>query len=165
MLLIVSAATTSFKKIKANNGIYLLIDKSDYELSVYDGDNNWLVTYPCVFGNKDQGDKLEEGDRRTPEGTYHIVIKKTHPKWDKFLGLDYPTAGDIQKFNSRKAKGTIPQDAKIGGSIGIHGTWPHEEYAIDLYRNWTEGCISTKNEYMDELYKKVPIGTTVIIRK
>ena len=30
--------------------VYIIIDKSDYELSVYD-DKGWYATYPVVFGN------------------------------------------------------------------------------------------------------------------
>jgi len=165
LFLFIIIFNTSFKFPHAKTGFYLVIDKSDYEISVFDLDNNWLVTYPCVFGIKDNDDKLFEGDRKTPEGTFHIVIKKEHCKWKKYLGLDYPTAISIQKFNERKAQGLIPQNAKIGGSIGIHGVWPHEDFAIDQFQNWTEGCVSTKNEYIDELYKTIPLGTKVIIQK
>jgi len=156
---------TSFKVEIKGLGYFVLIDKSDYELRLYDANNNWLGTYPVVFGNKDLGDKMEEGDRRTPEGTYYIIQKKVHPKWDKFLGIDFPNQQDIEKFNDRKARGIIEPNAKIGGAIGIHGTWPHEDFAIDQYQNWTEGCISTKNEYIEELFKKLPIGTKVIIQR
>ena len=61
----------------------------------------------------------------------------------------------------RKAKGLIPRNAKIGGGIAIHGTWPHDDMAVDLYQNWTNGCISLKNEDVDELYDMLPVGTTV----
>lgn len=79
--------------------------------------------------------------------------------------LDYPTAESYEKFKQRKAAGLIPQNAQIGGGVGIHGTWPHEEFAVDRYQNWTEGCISMKNEDIDELFKMIPPGTKVIIRK
>ncbi len=70
--------------------------------------------------------------------------------------LDYPTRSDYDKFNARKANGLIPKNAKIGGGIGIHGTWNHDEIAVDLYQNWTNGCISLKREDVDELYDLVP---------
>ncbi len=166
LLVILLAATTSFKKFGAGkDDYYVIVDKSDYELSVYDANDNWLVTYPVVFGSKDNGDKLVEGDRKTPEGTFHIVAKRPHVKWDRFMALDYPTEESYQKFNERKAQGIIPQNAKIGGSIGIHGTWPHEEFAVDLFQNWTMGCVSTKNEYIDKLFSVLPVGTKVTIRK
>ena len=160
------SATTSFRSAKSSaEDYYIVITKSRYEMTLYDANNIWLVTYPVVFGSKDLGDKMMAGDRKTPEGTYHIINKRPHPKWDHFLSLDYPTQEDYQKFNERKAEGAIPQTAKIGGAIGIHGTWPHEDFAIDQYQNWTEGCISTKNEYIQELFQKVPVGTKVIIKR
>ncbi len=158
--------TTSFRAPEAGaDDYYIVITKSRYEMTLYNANGTWLITYPVVFGSKDMGDKMMAGDRKTPEGTYHITSKRPHPKWDDFLALDYPTQEDYEKFNERKAEGLIPQNAKIGGAIGIHGTWPHEDFAIDQYQNWTMGCVSTKNEYIEELFAKVPVGTKVIIKR
>ena len=165
LLIILSICTSSFHKPKYETGIYLIVDKSKYEMREYDADDNWLVTYPCVFGSDDQSDKMTEGDRRTPEGIYHVILKKVHPKWDKYLGLDYPNAEDITKFNDRKARGLIPTNARIGGDIGIHGTWPKQDFVVDYLQNWTNGCVCTKNEYIDEIFKNVPVGTKVIIKR
>ena len=144
--------------------LYLIVDKSDYELKVYDEDG-WYATYPVVFGNKDLSDKLIEGDRRTPEGTFKILSKKPHQKWHKMFMLDYPTPESWAKFKDRKAKGIIPQSAKIGGGIAIHGTWPHDELVVDDFTNWTNGCVALKNEDLDELDGIVDIGTKVIIQR
>jgi murein L,D-transpeptidase YafK len=144
--------------------LYLIVDKSDYELKVYD-EEGWYATYPVVFGNKDLSDKLIEGDRRTPEGTFKILSKKPHQKWHKMFMLDYPTAESWAKFKERKAKGIIPQSAKIGGGIAIHGTWPHDELVVDDFTNWTNGCVALKNEDLDELDGIVDIGTKVIIQR
>src|SRR5436190_1795309 len=110
-------------------------------------------------------DKMEAGDRKTPEGLYTLVSKRIDKRWDRFLALDYPTQADYSKFVYRKQHGLIPQGAKIGAGIGIHGVWPHEDYTIDQYQNWTEGCISMKNKDVEELYSLVPVGTKVFIRK
>jgi murein L,D-transpeptidase YafK len=144
--------------------ISIVIDKSDYELSVYD-DKGWYATYPVVFGNNSLGDKKMQGDKNTPEGKFTITSKRVHEKWCRFLSLDYPTADDIEKFNKRKAKGEIPPNASIGGGIGIHGTWPHEDFVVDRYKNWTLGCISMKNEHVMELYAFTVVGTKVTIKK
>lgn len=144
--------------------ISITIDKSDYELSVYD-EKGWYATYPVVFGNNSLDDKKVEGDKNTPEGVYHINGKRIHEKWYRYLGIDYPTAADREKFNKRKQKGEIPANASIGGGIGIHGTWPHEDFVIDRYKNWTLGCISMKRDDVDEIYNFAPIGTKVTIRK
>ncbi|HMU44731.1 MAG TPA: L,D-transpeptidase [Chitinophagaceae bacterium] len=144
--------------------VSIVIDKSDYELSVYD-DKGWYATYPVVFGNNTLGDKKMQGDNNTPEGNFKIISKRVHDKWCRFLALDYPTPESREKFNIRKSRGEIPSNANIGGGIGIHGTWPHEDFVVDKYKNWTEGCISMKNEHVIELYQYTNVGTRVIIRK
>jgi murein L,D-transpeptidase YafK len=144
--------------------ISILIDKTDYELSVYD-DKGWYATYPVVFGNNSLADKKMEGDKNTPEGKFTINSKRVHDKWCRFMGIDYPTPADREKFNLRKKRGEIPANARIGGSIGIHGTWPHEDPVVDRYKNWTLGCISMKNEDVKDLYKFTTAGTRVTIRK
>lgn len=144
--------------------ISIVIDKSDYELSVFD-EKGWYATFPVVFGNNNLDDKKYEGDKNTPEGSFHITNKKLHEKWNRFMGLDYPTKESWDKFNLRKQRGEIPAKAGIGGSIGIHGTWPREDFMVDRYKNWTMGCISMKNEDMNELYSYTPSGTEVTIRK
>lgn len=163
--------TSSFRKHKtiqpltANKDTYsVYVIKSEYALKVYDSTGEWMATYPVVFGSKDLGDKMVQGDRKTPEGVFHIVGKRKHEKWNRFMMIDYPNSESFEKFNQRKLEGLIPFNAKIGGEIGIHGTWPHEDYAIDQYRNWTEGCISTKNQYVQELFNLLPVGTRVEIR-
>ena len=151
-------------KILPVGTVYIVIDKSDYELNVYDS-KGWFATYPVVFGNGSLDDKKMEGDRNTPEGAFHIISKKVHDKWDRFMALDYPTTDSYEKFRERKLRGEIPATARIGGGVGIHGTWPHDDYIIDRYKNWTMGCISMKNNDVEDLYSYVPTGTKVIIRK
>jgi len=166
LVAVLFTANTSFKPITAcSRNYYIVIEKHKYELTVFDGNDNAIIIYPVVFGSKDLGDKMMKGDRKTPEGTFHIAAKRPHPKWNKFLALDYPNEESIEKFNERKAQGLIPANAEIGGEIGIHGTWPHEDFAIDQYQNWTMGCVSTKNEYITQLFNVMPVGTTVIIKK
>jgi murein L,D-transpeptidase YafK len=111
--------------------VYILIIKSNYELQVFDKEG-WYATYPAVFGSKSLGDKMMQGDRKTPEGIYHIVSKRPHDKWYKIMNLDYPTAADYSRFNQRKSQGLIPASAKIGDGIAIHGTWPHDDIAIGI---------------------------------
>jgi murein L,D-transpeptidase YafK len=144
--------------------ISIIIDKSDYSLSIYDS-KGWYATYPVVFGNNSLDDKKMEGDKNTPEGTFRIVNKKIHDKWNRFMAIDYPTKESWDKFKKRKERGEIPRSASIGGAIGIHGTWPNDDYIVDNYKNWTLGCISMKNSDVTEIYAFTPVGTQVTIRK
>ncbi len=165
VLVLVFLGNTSFyvRKYDAAN-MYLVCDKSDYSLTLYD-DDGWLVRYPVVFGSNDQSDKMMEGDKRTPEGTFTINSKRVHNKWSRFMGIDYPNAESYRKFKQRKENGTIPKSAKIGGSIGIHGTWPNDNDSVENYYNWTLGCISMRNEDVQELYRWIGVGTTIVIQK
>jgi lipoprotein-anchoring transpeptidase ErfK/SrfK len=144
--------------------VRIVVDKSNYELYVYDK-LGWFATYPVVFGNSSLEDKKMEGDRNTPEGSFKISNKRVHEKWDRYMGLDYPTRESLAKFNERKRRGEIPANASPGGGVGIHGTWPNDDFVVDRYKNWTNGCISLKNEDVEDLYSYVPIGTPVSIRK
>lgn len=162
------AETRLFKRANAGDGpvgnLSIIIDKSDYELSVYD-EKGWYATYPVVFGSNGLDDKRMEGDKKTPEGSFRIISKRVHEKWYRFLALDYPSKESWEKFKLRKQRGEIPASASIGGAIGIHGTWPNEDFIIDKYKNWTLGCISMKKDDVLEIYGYIPIGTSVIIRK
>jgi lipoprotein-anchoring transpeptidase ErfK/SrfK len=144
--------------------VAIVISKSKYELYVYDS-KGWYATYPVVFGNATLADKRMEGDRLTPEGTFRIVSKRYHEKWSRYMGLDYPTRESIEKFRRLKERGVIPVNASPGGGIGIHGTFEHEDFVIDRYNNWTNGCISLKREDVEALYRYIPVGTTVTIQR
>lgn len=149
---------------KLSHGPYkIVVDKSDFELKVYDSEG-WYETYPIVFGSKDLGDKLREGDRKTPNGTYTIIEKKYNPKWGAQLLLDYPTQENKARFNQRLRDGLIPKNSRIGGGIAIHGTRPEEEWTVDYYQNWTDGCVSLKYSEMQDLYAYIPVGTVVVIQ-
>lgn len=150
--------------VKATNPYYIIVDKSDYELYVYD-DEGWYATYPIVFGSKDLSDKMREGDKRTPDGEFKVILKKIHQKWGPELLLDYPNKESVQKFNERKAKGLVPKNAKIGNGIAIHATRPGEEWTVDKFYNWTDGCVSVKYTEMTDLYSYIPVGTPVTIRQ
>jgi len=150
--------------VKKDNPYYIIISKRDYELKVYD-DEGWYATYPIVFGSKDLSDKMREGDRLTPDGKFKVILKKIHPQWGPELLLDYPNDVSIQRFNERKAKGLLPKTAKIGGGIAIHATRPQEEWTVDNFYNWTDGCVSVKYTEMKDLYSYIPVGTPVTIQQ
>lgn len=152
------------KQVSESKQYSVVIDKSDYELQVFDNEG-WYATYPVVFGNKSQDDKKMQGDRLTPEGTFHITAKRSPYKWGCILSLDYPNAESLAKFRQRKSRGEIPANASPGDGIAIHGTWPGSDWVVDNYVNWTEGCISLKNTDIEELFEMLPVGTQVTIRR
>lgn len=151
-------------KKKSDNPYYIIISKKAYELKVYD-DEGWYATYPCVFGSNDLRDKFMEGDKRTPEGKFKVLLKKIHPKWGFELLLDYPNEESVERFKERQAAGIVPRNARIGSGIAIHATRPQEEWTVDYYQNWTDGCVSLKYTEAKDLYSYIPVGTPVTIEK
>lgn len=141
---------------------WLKIEKENYLLHLYEGDK-CLRSYPVVLGPDPVNDKRMEGDGCTPEGIFKIQSKYPHKSWSRFLWIDYPNDESRRKFEARKASGEIPQTARIGGEIGIHGVPLGRNDWVDDGKNWTLGCISLKTEHILELYPLLPQGATVEI--
>lgn len=144
--------------------VMLVVNKTRFVLDVYYRRVR-VRSYKVVFGPKPQENKLMKGDRRTPEGWFRIENKHVSGKYNKFMQLDYPNDSSRARFNMLKAKGAIPQNAEIGGDVGIHGVWKGGDDMIEMGVGWTDGCIALKNKDMDELYSLVGIGARVLVRK
>ncbi len=138
------------------------VRKVPRRLTVYRGTTP-LKTYPIVLGANPRNDKMYQGDRCTPEGVYRVVTKFDHPRWDKFILLDYPNMQNWLKFTKGKKTGRIPFDAKIGGDIGIHGT--HDPFMNATGEDWTFGCVSLLNQHIEEIYPLINDDTLVVIKK
>ncbi|HNW58032.1 MAG TPA: L,D-transpeptidase [Bacteroidales bacterium] len=151
------------RDLNADN-LSVIIDKSDHKLTIL-SDTVILKEYPVVFGKNPVDDKLKQGDRCTPEGTFYMKAKYPHSKWSKFIWLNYPTQDSWRKHNAAIRQGKIPGDAKIGGEIGIHGVPDGMDILIDMKYDWTEGCISLKTKDINELYYYVNQSTPIIIKK
>src|SRR5229473_7586026 len=136
--------------------------KSRYRLNVY-YKGRLYTTYHAVFGRSlSSGAKLWEGDRRTPEGAYHIVAKHPSGRFRYFLRIDYPNDVDRVRFAELREDGKIPGRVREGGEIGIHGT---DNPILNIGNvNWTTGCISIDNSDIVELALLLPIVTLVVIK-
>ena len=145
-----------------DNPTVLVVRKQTRKMSVFKGTKP-LKAYPVVLGYNPRNDKLKQGDRCTPEGVYRVVCKYPHPKWSKFILLNYPNKENWHKFAEAKKHGKIPWDAQIGGDVGIHGT--EYDYRNILGENWTWGCIALKNKDINELYRLVQSGSLVVIKR
>ena len=144
------------------NNISLLVEKNRRHLTVF-YDLEPVKSYPVVFGGSPEGDKFREGDQRTPEGVYHIRDLYPHPDWSKFIWLDYPTPQDWREHFQAKFSGEIGPLISIGSEIGIHGVPAGGDGMIDRRVDWTWGCVSLKNDDVDELYAYLQVGTLIEI--
>jgi murein L,D-transpeptidase YafK len=114
-------------------------------------------TYRVALGGNPKGHKVEEGDSRTPEGTYTIDHHFPKSSFHKALHISYPNDEDKKRA---KEKGVDP-----GGQIEIHGlgftmAWAGPRHAK---WDWTAGCIAVTNKEIDEIYRAVPDGTPIEI--
>lgn len=135
-----------------NQADYLIAKKSSRKLYLY-RQQKVIRTFDINLGYSPIGNKVTEGDGKTPEGIYYLYNK--YDRNDHFyrsINISYPSLEDQAKAEK---KGIRP-----GYGILIHGTRPDKVKAKD----WTAGCIALQNKDMDTLFKYVGEGTTIDIR-
>ena len=132
----------------------IVIEKSARRL-IASRNGQTVVTLPIALGFAPKGDKVKEGDGKTPEGTFAINRRNANSAYHLSLGLDYPRPADIAR--ARNA-GVDP-----GGDIFIHGQ-PNGLVGLSLPGDWTAGCIAVSNNEIKTLWQITPIGTVVEIR-
>lgn len=134
----------------------IVIDKSD-RMMIAIQDGRPARVYTVALGFAPQGDKLRQGDGRTPEGLFRVDRRNDRSKFHLSLGLDYPHPEDRRRA---AAQGLDP-----GGDIFIHGQ-PNGrvEEGHAIRGDWTDGCIAVSDAEIRELFAATPIGTEVEIR-
>jgi L,D-peptidoglycan transpeptidase YkuD (ErfK/YbiS/YcfS/YnhG family) len=142
---------------KANMSYSIIVDKFSRKCYVYlSGEKKY--EFDTELGRNWVGNKRRMGDKATPEGVYKIVNKFQggQTEYYKSLSLDYPNSRDKERFRSEISKGTLPEWAKIGGGIEIHGGGGK---GVD----WTEGCIALTDSEIDLVFSIAKVGTPVTI--
>lgn len=145
--------------------VIVTVNKSCQILNVYNY-GKLVRTFPVVLGRK-PGRKLYQGDRRTPNGLYTIIDSDPHPRWRRFMLIDYPSEEDYRRYQHALPSGTVPGYKSgrpgLGGAIGIHGS---DREAFNRAKiNWTLGCVSLLNSDLKEFEKMVSLGTPVYIHE
>jgi len=147
-----------------------VVKKGERKLFLYSGEK-LIRTYHVGLGLSPIGDKVREGDRRTPEGDFYIFTKNDKSAFYLSLGISYPNAAHaerglrdglitkgqydtiLQALGDHKAP---PQDTRLGGDIYIHGN--------GASRDWTWGCVALEDQDIRELFGAVSVGTPVTIK-
>ncbi len=133
----------------------IVIEKSERRMVVFQGDTP-VRTYNIALGFAPEGDKVLEGDGKTPEGLFKIDRRNEQSAFHLSLGLDYPLPEDKARAH---ADGVDP-----GGDIFIHGQPNRRKSPDPILMDWTNGCIAVSNAEIEELWAVTPIGTPVEIR-
>ena len=149
----------------------IVIKKAKKKLFLY-SEEKLLRTYSVKLGFNPVGEKVRQGDKCTPEGSYYICMKNPRSKYYLSLGLSYPSIQDAERGLEQKLiskndhdriveriskKSIPPWDTPLGGEIFIHGggeTW-----------DWTYGCVALRNKDIEELFKVITVGTQVVIQQ
>lgn len=139
----------------------LIVFKKERQLSLLNGESSKIFSCPIGLGFSPYGPKTQEGDGKTPEGTYFICLKRETGKYGVALGISYPNEKDAKKalncefisisewesIRSACLEGRRPPwGTKLGGEIYLHGGGASD---------WTAGCIALNDEDMKKLFPLV----------
>lgn len=166
IIVVVSTSAIAYvKKVPTNNLKNVLnmviidkvfVDKSARTLQLL-SNNEVIKSYRIALGGSPVGHKQQEGDQRTPVGTYTLDYKNENSIAYRSIHISYPNAAD--KAHAA-ALGVSP-----GGDIMIHGqmngfgrlAWVNQK------RDWTDGCIAVANDEMNEIMDAVALGIPIEI--
>ena len=148
---------TALISLKSETGTFtpyaFLVDKHARTLSVWQSfeDSVKLVgAWPTDIGERD-GDKLIQGDRRTPEGIYFFQTTMDGRKVDysqygaRIFTLDYPNYFD----RLEKKTGT--------------GIWFHAIPETKSLLRGSRGCVVVRNEVIQDLSKFIDLKRTPML--
>ncbi len=132
------------------NKYVIVAQKEQKELSLFENSENGykLITKEKIIIGENSGDKFVEGDKKTPEGSYDLVQKRTG--LDQFYGpfalvTSYPNTFD-QSLNKKG-----------------HGIWIHGMPLNGDRENFTQGCLAVDNERLKYLDSNINFKKTVLI--
>ncbi len=134
----------------------VFVDKSARTLQLL-SDDKVIKSYHIALGGNPIGHKQQQGDQRTPVGSYTLDYKNEKSKFYRSIHVSYPNTTDKARAKSR--------GVSAGGDIMIHGQ-KNGFGALGLLnqqRDWTEGCIAVTNDEMDEIMAAVKVGTPIEI--
>lgn len=136
---------------------YILIDKKRRSLHLLSREQV-LATYRIALGGNPSGDKVSEGDQRTPEGLYFIDLKNQKSDYHLSLRISYPSPRDIGEAQKRGVRDP-------GKDIMVHGlpnSWLHRKFARHP-RDWTKGCMAVTDSEIEDIFASVDLGTLIEI--
>jgi murein L,D-transpeptidase YafK len=149
-------AATDWQKLGTAKADHIVVYKAQRRLELR-RDGQVIRSYHIALGRNPVGPKVEQGDGKTPEGSYFIDRRNIASEYHLSLHLSYPETADIR----RAAKLNV----NPGGNVLIHGepNILNHEGKSHLLKDWTAGCIALSNTDVDEIWRLVDDGITVDI--
>src|SRR5919201_2204167 len=142
-------------KVNANDlarvyNTVITIDKAHFKLRLY----------KALKFRKSYGVAVGQPAYPTPTGRFSITSKQVNPVWSV---PNSPWAGELQGTVVEGGSAANPLKARwmgIANGVGIHGTG--EDYSIGTRAS--HGCIRMHVADVVDLFKRVPVGTPVLIQ-
>jgi lipoprotein-anchoring transpeptidase ErfK/SrfK len=119
-----------------------------------------LRLYKALKFRKSYGVAVGQPAYPTPTGRFAISSKQVNPVWSV---PNSPWAGELQGTTVEGGSAANPLKARwmgIANGVGIHGTG--EDYSIGTRAS--HGCIRMHVADVIDLFKRVPVGTPVLIK-
>jgi lipoprotein-anchoring transpeptidase ErfK/SrfK len=131
-------------------GTVVTVDKAHFKLRLF----------KRLKFSKSYGVAVGQPQYPTPTGLFHIANKQVDPVWSV---PNSPWAGELQGTTVQGGSAANPLKARwmgIVNGVGIHGTG--EDYSIGSAAS--HGCIRMHVADVKDLYPRVPVGTSVLIK-
>lgn len=160
----------------------VLVDQNSYRTRFYQ--RGVLRDEYHVALGQGKGQKLIEGDNKTPKGMY-FVVEKYRGRFDQPYGeyygghwikINYPNKYDADRGRAQslisdqqaeaitlswQQRRLTPQNTGLGGGIGFHG-W-NREWDNNGPRHLSWGCVVMHLSDIGKFYDQIPQGTMVVI--
>ncbi len=136
--------------LKKVYGTIVTVDRAHFKLRLYKG----------LKFKKSYGVAVGQPAYPTPTGLFRIANKQVDPVWSV---PNSPWAGELQGTTVDGGSAANPLKARWMGiinGVGIHGTG--EEYSIGSAAS--HGCIRMRVADVKDLFPRVPVGTSVLIK-
>lgn len=143
-------AKVNAKDLAKVYGTVITVDKAHFKLRLFKG----------LKFRKSYGVAVGQPAYPTPSGRFSITSKQVNPVWSV---PNSPWAGELQGTTVAGGSAANPLKARwmgIANGVGIHGTGE----AWSIGSRASHGCIRMRVPEVIDLFKRVPVGTPVLIQ-
>ena len=168
--------------VPAQEPTLILLDQNSYRMRLYQ--NGEMKGEVEVSFGQSKGQKLVQGDNKTPKGMYFVIQKhrgKFEGEYAKYYGghwikINYPNKYDAASGRGRgvitseqetriraswEKRAPTLENTRLGGGIGFHG-WV-KEWDNQGPRHLSWGCVVMHLYDISRLYDQIPEGAMVVI--
>jgi len=148
---------------------YIVVHKSARNLALCHS-GQLVSNFQAGLGFTPVGDKLQEGDGKTPEGVFYVASVLPNSTYYTAFLLSYPDKADATRgvgaglitaaqqtaINTAQDNcSTPPQTTGLGGYVEVHG--------MGGTSDWTGGCMAIDNTGIDALWSALQPGDTIVV--